>query len=33
LLASWLATCGDEGAAGLVAPLEADVERLRLSAV
>jgi para-aminobenzoate synthetase component 2 len=33
LLASWLATCGDEAAEGRVAPLEADVERLRLSAV
>ena len=33
MLANWLAGCGDAAAAGLVAPLEADVERLRLSAV
>jgi para-aminobenzoate synthetase component 2 len=33
LLASWLTTCGDRAAAGRVEPLEADVERLRLSAV
>jgi para-aminobenzoate synthetase component 2 len=33
MLGNWLATCGDAGAAGLVPPLEADVERLRLSAV
>jgi len=33
ILANWLATCGDPAAGDLVAPLEADVERLRLSAV
>jgi para-aminobenzoate synthetase component 2 len=33
LLAGWLATCGDSGAADRVAPLEAEVERLRLAAV
>jgi len=33
MLANWLATCGDPAAGDLVAPLEADVERLRLSAV
>ncbi len=33
MLANWLAECGDRGAADLVAPLEQDVERLRLSAV
>ncbi len=33
MLANWLARCGDTAAAGLVAPLEDDVERLRLSAV
>jgi para-aminobenzoate synthetase component 2 len=33
MLANWLATCGDPAATGLVAPLENDVERLRLSAV
>jgi len=32
LLANWLAACGDAGAASLVAPLEDDVERLRVSA-
>ncbi|MTD14743.1 aminodeoxychorismate/anthranilate synthase component II [Nakamurella sp. YIM 132087] len=32
LLANWLATCGDPAAAELVAPLEDDVERLRVSA-
>lgn len=30
MLANWLATCGDTDADGLVAPLEDDVERLRL---
>jgi para-aminobenzoate synthetase component 2 len=33
VLANWLAECGDRAAADRVAPLEADVERLRLSAV
>ena len=33
MLGNWLATCGDPAAADLVPPLEADVERLRLSAV
>jgi len=33
ILANWLAACGDPAAGDLVAPLEADVERLRLSAV
>jgi para-aminobenzoate synthetase component 2 len=33
MLANWLQTCGDAGAADRVPPLEADVERLRLSAV
>ena len=33
MLANWLAECGDRAAADLVAPLEQDVERLRLSAV
>ena len=33
MLANWLATCGDDAAGALVPPLEADVERLRLSAV
>ena len=33
MLANWLATCGDRGRGRLVPPLEADVERLRLSAV
>ena len=33
MLANWLAECGDRTAADLVAPLEQDVERLRLSAV
>ena len=33
ILANWLAACGDPSAGDLVAPLEADVERLRLSAV
>lgn len=32
LLANWLGECGYDEASGLVAPLEADVERLRLSA-
>ena len=32
LLANWLARCGDPAAAGLVPPLEQDVERLRVSA-
>ncbi len=32
LLASWLATCGDPSASDRVAPLEAEVERLRLAA-
>lgn len=32
LLANWLAGCGDLAAADLVAPLESDVERLRVSA-
>ncbi len=32
MLANWLAQCGDAAAAGLVAPLEDDVERLRVSA-
>ena len=33
MLGNWLAACGDVQAADLVPPLEADVERLRLSAV
>ncbi len=33
MLANWLAVCGDVRAGELVAPLEQDVERLRLSAV
>ena len=33
MLGNWLAECGDPAAADLVPPLEADVERLRLSAV
>ncbi len=33
MLANWLVECGDRAAADLVAPLEQDVERLRLSAV
>jgi para-aminobenzoate synthetase component 2 len=33
MLGNWLATCGDRAAGDLVPPLEADVERLRLSAV
>ncbi|HYN72434.1 MAG TPA: aminodeoxychorismate/anthranilate synthase component II [Nakamurella sp.] len=33
VLANWLQTCGDAEAADRVPPLEADVERLRLSAV
>ena len=33
MLANWLQTCGDAWAADRVPPLEADVERLRLSAV
>ncbi len=33
LLANWLAACGDGVAAGRVPALEAEVERLRLSAV
>jgi len=33
MLANWLAECGDRAASDLVAPLERDVERLRLSAV
>ncbi len=31
LLANWLAVCGDPAAGALVAPLESDVERLRLT--
>ena len=33
MLANWLRTCGDAQAVDRVPPLEADVERLRLSAV
>ena len=33
MLANWLQACGDTAAADRVPPLEADVERLRLSAV
>jgi para-aminobenzoate synthetase component 2 len=33
MLANWLESCGDDAAPALVPVLEAEVERLRLSAV
>jgi hypothetical protein len=33
MLANWLVSCGDDAALALVPVLEAEVERLRLSAV